>query len=135
MELKYYPKSYKDESLYYLSACLLAAKNVEESFKIINSLLGEEEKLQIGRRIITAENLIKGKTIHETASIMKSGTRTVNEVAKKLRNNPEGFKICVKKYVEMQKEYKDKKYIKRGGSRMVKKWTEKTDFEYKNLKR
>ena len=135
MELKRYPKSYQDSAIYFLVSLLLAAKNVQEALKIIDSFFGNEEKLALRRRVEIAENLEQGKGLRDVAELLKSSTKTVGEVYRRLFEFPDGFEIVLKKDEKIRKDYLNKKYIKVGGSKTVFKRSEKTDFKYKDLKR
>lgn len=135
MELKKYPKEYKKNALYYASSSMLAAKNIEEAFEILHSLFGTEERLQLGRRLQIAQLVFEGASVREIEKVLKTSRDTVLNVRKELEKDTKGYEICLLKHEDLQETYKEKKYVKVGGSLQVFKKTKKTDFKYSQLSR
>lgn len=114
MELKRYPKSFQDAAVYHLVSLLLSAKNVDEAFKIIDSFFGKEEKLALGRRVEIARMLSEGSSLRDISGALKSSTKKVGEVYRRIYEFPDGFEIVLKKNKKLKREFSSKKYIKQG---------------------
>lgn len=102
------------EALNRLRDAFLAAKNGEEVEEIINGILTHDEKIKIGRRILVAECL---------------------KLEKSLDMYPASFELIGKRSNKVEKLYAQKKYRLIGGSTLVFKKREYTDFKRKDVKR
>lgn len=114
---------------------LLAAKNGNEVNEILEGLFTDEERLQIGRRILVAEQLGLGFTHDEIASDLHVGKATISSVYKKLTANPACFQLILKRGKKVAQEYKAKRYKKVGGSQMVFKKKVYTGITRKDIRR
>lgn len=123
------------ESWNKLRDALLAAKNGTEVNEIMKSLFTDEEKFQLGRRIIIAEALKMEMTIIEICNLLKVGRNTVSSVIRKLERYPEGFNLIEKRSRKVEEEYKKKKYKEKGGSKLVYKKREYTGITRKDIER
>lgn len=123
------------ESWNKLRDALLAAHDGNEVNEIMKSLFTEEEKFQLGRRIIIADGLKMGMTIIEICDILRVGKNTVSSVLRKLEKYPTGFDLIEKRTAKMEKEYGQKKYKEVGGSKLVHKKKEYTGITRKDIKR
>ncbi|MBI2032648.1 MAG: hypothetical protein HYT09_03305 [Candidatus Levybacteria bacterium] len=113
----------------------LAAKNGTEVDEIISGLLTQDEKLKIGRRILIAECLEDGMRFEEISKILKVGKTTILSVARSIDQNPNAFKLIMKRKVKVEKEYQAKRYKKIGGSTLIFKRKEYTGIKRKDIER
>lgn len=123
------------ESWNKLRDALLAAQNGSEVNEIMKSLFTDEEKFQMGRRILIAEGLKMGMTIVEITDLLKVGKNTVSSVLRKLERYPAGFELIEKRSLKVEKEYDKKKYKSSGGSKLVFKKKEYSGVTRKDIKR
>ncbi|PIR43938.1 hypothetical protein COV24_00050 [candidate division WWE3 bacterium CG10_big_fil_rev_8_21_14_0_10_32_10] len=135
MDIRDYPKNYKDTAFYYFITILLAAKNVGDAIEIANSIFSESERLSIGRRLEIAYYLGEGKTSTEIIEMLKTSKDTVSKVSNLYNKSTQPFENLIKKHSNIKNEYKNNKYIKKEGSILAFKYTEETDFSFKDVKR
>lgn len=122
-------------ALYRLDDAFLAAKDGHEVKEIINSLLTEDEKIRIGRRILIAEALRGGMKFKELVDATNVGFATITWVSKQLVNHPFGFQLIFKRRTKLEKEYESKKYRSVGGSTLIYKKKEYTGIKRSDIKR
>lgn len=124
------------EALNKIRDAFLAAKDGNEVDEIINSIMTTEEKLKIGRRVLVAEYLkVDSLTIDEIRAILKVGYSTIQFVARRRARYPLGFQLIEKRSKRVEKEYREKKYRKIGGSNLIFKKREYTGITQKDIKR
>lgn len=114
---------------------LLAAKDGNEVNELLEGLFTEEERLQIGRRILIAEQLRLGLTHADIVEDLHVGKGTVGAVYNKLNSNPNCFELIFRRGKKVEKDYKEKKYRSVGGSTLVFKKKEYTGISKKDIKR
>lgn len=113
----------------------LAAKNGEEVDEIINGILTIDEKIKIGRRVLIAELLRSGMTIEEIAQLLNVGKTTISLVSKNLDAHPHCFDLLEQRERKVEHTYKQKKYIRVGGSELIKKQKMYSGFKRKDVQR
>ena len=123
------------EALNRLRDAFLAAKDGDEVNKIINGLLTHDERLKIGRRILIAESIKLGMSIHAIAKELKVGKNTVLSVMRSLDEDPTYLDLISERIKKVEKEYQGKKYREVGGSTLIFKKKEYTGFKRKDVKR
>src|SRR3989344_5209141 len=116
---KFLDKESRFSAVNNLRNALLAAKNGEEVDKIINAIFTSDEKLKVGRRIDIAWLLKSGETFDNIKSILKVGKATVSRVEKQMVGSKEGFGLIFKRGEKVEKEFKDKAYVKKGPSMVL----------------
>lgn len=114
---------------------LLAAKDGNEVDELLQGLFTEEERLQIGRRILIAEQLRLGQTHADIVEDLHVGKGTVGAVYSKLNSNPNCFELIFRRRTKVEKDYSNKKYRSIGGSTLVFKKKEYTGITRKDIKR
>ncbi|PIS21403.1 hypothetical protein COY33_01220 [candidate division WWE3 bacterium CG_4_10_14_0_2_um_filter_42_7] len=112
----------------------LAAKDGEEVDRIMNFILTEDEKLRIGRRILIAEMLLGDFSYEDVIKNLRAGKSTINFVVKRLVIDPESFRLIQKRGEKVEKEFKEKAYMKQG-TRLLHKKTVYTGYKRKDVKR
>ena len=128
------PEDIKD-AINRLGNAFLVAENGKDVDRIIYGLLTPDERLKIGRRILVAEFIRDGATFEEICKHLKVGKNTIQHVSD-LLNHDEGWINLIEKRNELvNKEYKKKKYIKRGGSTLIFKPKVYSGFSKKDVKR
>ncbi|MBI2103587.1 hypothetical protein HYT59_01125 [Candidatus Woesebacteria bacterium] len=118
-----------------LRSAFLAANDGHDVEEIINGLLTSDEKIKIGRRIQVAQLLLSGMPGSEIIDELKVGKGTVNLVEKNLTEYPRCFELILKRQELVDREYKEKAYVKVGGPKLIFKKKEYTGFRRKNVKR
>lgn len=114
---------------------LLAAKDGNEVNELLEGLFTEEERLQIGRRILIAEQLRLGLTHADIVEDLHVGKGTVGAVYSKLNANPNCFELIFRRGRKVEKEYDEEKNRMVGGSQLVFKKKEYTGITRKDIKR
>ena len=122
-------------ALYRLNDAFLAAKDGNEVKEIINSLLTEDEKIRIGRRILVAEALKNEMKFKDLVEATNMGFATISCISKQLSSHPIGFQLIFKRRLKLEKDYEDKKYRKVGGSKLVFKKKSYTGIKRSDIKR
>ena len=123
------------DALNSLRAALLAAKDGKDVDEIMFGLFTDDERLKIGRRIVTAQLINAGLPFREIQDQLKVGQATINIVAKKLIQYPRCFSLIGSREEKVEAEYQKRAYKKVGGSLQVHKKTEHTGFSRKQVKR
>lgn len=123
------------EALDRLRDAFLAAKDGSEVEEIIKGILTQDEKLRIGRRIITAEYIKAGINVDQISRTLKVGRNTIMRVARALEENPKSFELVERRRNTVEKEYSKRKHRSTGGSQIVFKGKEYTGFKRKDVKR
>ena len=123
------------ESWNSLRNALLAAQNGNEVNKIMDFLFTDEEKFQLGRRIIIAGFLRMGVTIDEIAITLRVGKNTVLNVLRRLDSDTIGYELIEKRNKKVEEIYSKGKYRKTGGSKLVFKKKEYTGLKRVDVKR
>lgn len=123
------------EALNKLRAAFLAAKDGGEVEKIIKGVLTHDERIKIGRRIQVAEMIKAGFTYEEIKNELKVGRHTIQETGRKISEFPFCFKLISERESRVEKEYRDKSYVKVGGPKMIFKRSVYTGFKRKDVKR
>lgn len=118
-----------------LRDALLAAKDGNEVDELLEGLFTSEERLQIGRRILIGERLLRGETFADIVDMLHVGKTTVGAVYSKLQSNPKCFELIYKRSLKVEKEYNSKKYKLVGGSQLVFKKKVYTGITRKDIKR
>ncbi|HMS22946.1 MAG TPA: Trp family transcriptional regulator [Candidatus Levybacteria bacterium] len=118
-----------------LRDALLAAKDGHEVEEIMKSLFTDEEKFQLGRRIMIAECIKDSMTNAEICDLLKVGRSTVTHILRRVEKYPKGFMLIEKRGKRVKREYENKKYKEVGGSRLI--WKKKiyTGVTKKDIKR
>lgn len=132
---KFLTKENVYDALNKLRAAFLAAKDGNEVEEIINGLLTTDEKLKLGRRIMVAQALQESLTYKEIMELLKVGKQTVSMVDRKLRSNPDCYKLIGTRENKVREEHKRKAYVKVGGSKLIFKKKVYTGFKRKDVKR
>jgi len=107
------------DALNKLRLAFLAAKDGNEVNEIILGVLTQDERIKIGRRIQIAEMLNKGYTYYQIRDELKVGPTTIALVERKMNEHQLCYELIGKREVRIEKEYKSKKYLKKGGSKLV----------------
>lgn len=123
------------ESWNKLRDALLAAKNGKEVDEIIKAIFTDEEKLQIGRRILIAEGLSMDMKISDICDLLKVGKNTVQHVSRRLDKYKVGFDLIDKRSKKLEKDYESKKYTKVGGSKLFIKQKKYTGIKRSDIER
>lgn len=136
------PKRYEflDQSSLYetfdqVRHAFLAAKDGQEVDAIIDAVLTPDEKIKIGRRILTASLLVAGFSYFEISDMLKVGNSTILDVEKKLILDQGGFAAIFSRRKKVDREFKDRAYRKVGPSKQVHKRTVYTGFKRRDVKR
>ena len=98
------------DALNKLRDALLAANDGNDVEELMKGLFTDEERMQLGRRIIIAEMLQEGYTHVEIVEDMHVGKATVSGVYNKLSSNPKCFELIFERHKKLEKEYQAKKY-------------------------
>lgn len=114
---------------------LLAAKDGSDVNELLEGLFTDEERLQIGRRILIAEQIRMGRSYSEIIEDLHVGVGTINTVYRNLNSHPQCFKLVFERSRKVEKVYNDKKYRLVGGSQLVYKKKEYTGITRKDIKR
>lgn len=123
------------EALNRLRNAFLASRDGNEVEEIINGLLTQDERLKIGRRILIAEYISSGLGIDEIRRQLKVGKNTIMHVSKLIDTNPNCYDLIKRRSILVEKEYKNKRYNKIGGSELIFKRKYYSGFSRKNVKR
>ncbi len=123
------------EALDRLRDAFLAAKDGNEVNQIIDGLLTHDEKLKIGRRILTAKYLLAGLTIEDISKLLRVGKNTVMHISRRLEKYKECFMLIEKRGEKVKKEFNNKKYRSLGGSKLIFKKKSYTGFRRKDVGR
>ncbi|KKQ96555.1 MAG: hypothetical protein A3C27_01765 [Candidatus Levybacteria bacterium RIFCSPHIGHO2_02_FULL_39_36] len=124
------------EALNKVRDAFLAAKDGNEVHEIINSILTTEEKLKIGRRVLVAEYLkVDSLTMRDICNMLKVGRSTLQFVSRRIALHPKGFELIKIRSKRVENEYQKKKLREVGGSQLVFKRKEYTEFKRKDVKR
>ncbi|MBI2621325.1 MAG: hypothetical protein HYW63_01600 [Candidatus Levybacteria bacterium] len=123
------------EALNRLRDSFLAATDGNEVEEIINGLLTLDERLKIGRRILIAEYISSGVGIDEISRELKVGKNTIVHVMRLMDARPDCYNLIRRRGLLVEKEYRNKRYSKTGGSQLVFKRNEYTGFNRKDVKR
>lgn len=118
-----------------LRAAFLAASDGVEVDEIIQGVLTQDERLKIGRRIQIAQLLREGVTYEEIKKRLKVGPPTIRLVDTKMEEHPVCYELIGKRERKVEKEHSIKAYRKTGGSKMIYKKKEYTEFNRKDVKR
>ncbi len=118
-----------------LKSAFLAANDGHDVEQIINGLLTSDEKIKIGRRIQIAQQLLSGMPGSDIIDELKVGKGTVNLVAKNLIEYPRCFELILKRQELVEREFKEKAYVKIGGPKLIFKKKEYSGFTRKSVKR
>lgn len=118
-----------------LRDALLVAHDGKEVNTIMQALFTDEEKFQLGRRILIAEYLRGGMTFVEISDLLKVGKETILRMSRKLEENPEGFSLIEKRGKKVEQEYQKKKYKEVGGSKLIRKQKKYTGIMRKDIGR
>lgn len=132
---KYLQKGEISEAWNKLGDALLAAKDGKEVDEIMNALFTDEEKFQLGRRILIAECVKQNMTVVEICTLLRAGNDTVSRVLRKFEKYPRGFELIEKRNKKVLDEYDRKKYKSVGGSTLVFKKKEYTGIVKKDISR
>ena len=124
-----------EDAINRLGNAFLAAKNGRDVDRIIYGLLTSDERLKIGRRILVAEFIREGMTFKEISKHLKVGKNTIQHVYKLLDRDEGWINLIEKRNDLVNKEYKKKKYIKKGGSNLIFKPKVYSRFSKKEVKR
>jgi Trp operon repressor len=118
-----------------LRDALLAAKDGHEVEEIMKSLFTDEEKFQLGRRIMIAECIKDSMTNIEICDLLKVGRSTVTHILRRVEKYPNGFMLIERRGKRVKTEYEKKKYKEVGGSTLI--WKKKvyTGITKKDIER
>jgi uncharacterized protein YerC len=123
------------DALNRVSNALLAAKDGNEVQEILKGLFTDEERLQLGRRILIAEQLRLGFTHYEIVEDLHVGKATVGAIYNKIQSHPKCFELILKRQKKVEKEFNQKKYRREGGSQLVFKKKVYTGITRKDIER
>lgn len=132
---QFLPKDYVLNALNKLRVAFLAAKNGSDVEDIIKGVLTYDERLKVGRRIEIAQMLEDGITYKEIADELKVGLTTISLVDKMMRQFPKCYELIKEREEKVEKEFKKRAYVRRGGPKMIFKGKQYTGFKRKNVKR
>jgi|GEM_PF-3927603 len=118
MQLKEFPHSEKISWRDALATILLTPKNLNEAYKVIDSIFTEDEKLKIGRRLFIYQKLENKESYQDIIDFMRTSDKTVSEISVRRRKFPEGFKLCLARYNKLKKQLQPT-YKKYGNPLMV----------------
>lgn len=135
MNIRKYPKAYKDSALFKFIFLLLTADTVNDALTLAKVIFTEKERLAVGRRIEIANLLNKGLSNREIKSELKTSEKTITYVADRLLDYSDIFDLISNKEADLYKRYKNKKWGYKSGSMGVKIFIGDTNFNFKNLKR
>lgn len=123
------------EALNRVRDALLAARDGNDVEDIMKGILTFDERIKIGRRILIAEYLLDGVHIDEIVKELKVGKTTIGSVGKNLEDYTKCFELIKFRSKRVEREFKNKAYMKRGGPLKVYKTKEYTGFKRKDVKR
>lgn len=134
MQLKEFPHSEKVRWRGALASILLTPKNLDEAYKVIDSIFTEDEKLKIGRRLFIYELLESNDNYQEIIENLRTSDKTVSEISIRKRKFPDGFALCLKRYNKLKKQLQPK-YKKYRNPLMVAKKVKRVDPKQKEVLR
>lgn len=132
---QFLPKDYVLNAINKLRAAFLAAKNGEDVEDIIKGILTYDERLKVGRRIEIAQMLEDGITYKEIADELKVGLSTISLVDKLMRQYPKCYELIKEREEKVEREFKNKAYVRKGGPKMIYKSRHYTGFKRKDVAR
>lgn len=118
-----------------LRAAFLAAKNGDEVEEIIKGILTSDERIKIGRRILTSQLLDEGLTYDSIRSQLKVGKQTVLQVQRLKTLHPKCFELIDKREEKVEIVFGKNAYRMTGNPKRLQKFPEYTGFKRKDVDR
>ena len=118
-----------------LRAAFLAAKDGNEVEEIIKGILTSDERIKIGRRILTAQLLEEGITFESIRKDYKIGKQTALQVQKMKDKYPKCFELINAREEKVEQTFGKKAYEMIGNPKRFQKFPSYTGFKRKDVPR